>query len=77
MYIHIANPSLGPICPYEGCAAIFKSVPAEKGSWQEITEEAWDRIMAVNVKGLWLCMRAVVPEETNSVILEWVKKHIR
>jgi len=42
-------------------AAIFMSVPAEKGSWQEITEEAWDRIMAVNVKGLWLCSRAVVP----------------
>lgn len=42
-------------------AAIFMSVPAEKGGWQEITEEAWDRIMAVNVKGLWLCSRAVVP----------------
>jgi len=42
-------------------AAIFMSVPAEKGSWQDITEEAWDRIMAVNVKGLWLCSRAVVP----------------
>jgi len=42
-------------------AAIFMSVPAEKGSWQEITEEAWDRIMAVTVKGLWLCSRAVVP----------------
>ena len=42
-------------------AAIFMSVPAEKGSWQEITEEAWDRIMAVNVKGLWLSSRAVVP----------------
>jgi 3-oxoacyl-[acyl-carrier protein] reductase len=42
-------------------AAIFMSVPAEKGNWQEITEEAWDRIMAVNVKGLWLCSRAVVP----------------
>jgi 3-oxoacyl-[acyl-carrier protein] reductase len=42
-------------------AAIFLSVPAEKGGWQEITEEAWDRIMAVNVKGLWLCSRAVVP----------------
>jgi NAD(P)-dependent dehydrogenase (short-subunit alcohol dehydrogenase family) len=42
-------------------AAIFMSVPAEKGGWQEITEEAWDRIMAVNVKGLWLASRAVVP----------------
>ncbi|MGZ8484353.1 MAG: SDR family NAD(P)-dependent oxidoreductase, partial [Candidatus Binatia bacterium] len=36
-------------------AAIFMSVPAEKGSWQDITEEAWDRIMAVNVKGTFLC----------------------
>ena len=42
-------------------AAIFMSVPAEKGDWQEITEEEWDRIMAVNVKGLWLCSKAVVP----------------
>lgn len=42
-------------------AAIFMSVPAEKGSWLEISEEAWDRIMAVNVKGLWLCSRAVIP----------------
>jgi NAD(P)-dependent dehydrogenase (short-subunit alcohol dehydrogenase family) len=42
-------------------AAIFMSVPAEKGGWQEITEEAWDRIMAVNVKGLWLASKAVVP----------------
>ena len=42
-------------------AAIFMSVPAEKGSFQTITEAEWDRIMAVNVKGLWLCARAVVP----------------
>ena len=42
-------------------AAIFMSVPAEKGTWMEVTEEAWDRIMAVNVKGLWLCSKAVVP----------------
>ena len=42
-------------------AAIFMSVPAEKGSWQTITEAEWDRMMAVNVKGLWLCAKAVVP----------------
>jgi 3-oxoacyl-[acyl-carrier protein] reductase len=42
-------------------AAIFMSVPAEKGSFQTITETEWDRIMAVNVKGLWLCAKAVVP----------------
>ena len=27
----------------------------------DISEETWDRIMAVNVKGLWLSSRAVVP----------------
>ncbi|HEY1268725.1 MAG TPA: SDR family oxidoreductase [Candidatus Binatia bacterium] len=42
-------------------AAIFMSVPAEKGRWQDIPEEAWDRMFAVNVKGLWLASRAVVP----------------
>jgi NAD(P)-dependent dehydrogenase (short-subunit alcohol dehydrogenase family) len=26
-----------------------------------IGEEVWDRVMAVNVKGLWLCCKAVVP----------------
>jgi 3-oxoacyl-[acyl-carrier protein] reductase len=33
----------------------------ESRAGSEITEEAWDRIMAVNVKGLWLCSKAVVP----------------
>jgi 3-oxoacyl-[acyl-carrier protein] reductase len=42
-------------------AAIFMSVPASKGGWQEIDEQEWDRVMTVNVKGLWLCSRAVVP----------------
>jgi 3-oxoacyl-[acyl-carrier protein] reductase len=42
-------------------AAVFMSVPAERGSFQTITETEWDKIMAVNVKGLWLCAKAVVP----------------
>jgi 3-oxoacyl-[acyl-carrier protein] reductase len=42
-------------------AAIFLSVPLERGGWQDISEPEWDRVMAVNVKGLWLCSRAVVP----------------
>ncbi len=60
----MAKKTLGAFGQIDGLinnAAIFMSVPAEKGTWQEITEEAWDRIMAVNVKGLWLCSRAVVP----------------
>jgi 3-oxoacyl-[acyl-carrier protein] reductase len=42
-------------------AAVFMSVPVLKGGFQEISEQEWDRVMAVNVKGVWLCARAVVP----------------
>ena len=42
-------------------AAVFMSVPVTRSGFQEIREEEWDRVMAVNVKGLWLCSRAVVP----------------
>src|SRR5918911_5477900 len=30
-------------------------------SFAEISEAEWDRVMAVNVKGVWLCCTAVVP----------------
>ena len=42
-------------------AAIFLSVPLERGGVHDIREEEWDRVMAVNVKGVWLCTRAVLP----------------
>ena len=29
--------------------------------FEQITEVEWDRVMAVNVKGLWLCCKAVIP----------------
>jgi len=29
--------------------------------FEQITEEEWDQVMAVNVKGMWLCCKAVVP----------------
>ena len=42
-------------------AAIFLSVPLQRGGAQDISEEEWDRVMAVNVKGVWLASRAVIP----------------
>jgi len=30
-------------------------------AWTEITEEEWDRVFAVNIKGYYLCARAVYP----------------
>lgn len=42
-------------------AAIFATVPMSRVGFQEISEEEWDRLMAVNVKGIWFCCRAVAP----------------
>ncbi len=40
-------------------AAIFYGLGARK--WDSWQPDEWDRILAVNVKGIWLCMKAVVP----------------
>ena len=31
------------------------------GPLSEIPEDEWDRVMAVNVKGIWQCTKAVLP----------------
>lgn len=40
-------------------AALFATLPIEMHD--EIAEDLWDKVMAVNVKGPWLCTRAAVP----------------
>jgi NAD(P)-dependent dehydrogenase (short-subunit alcohol dehydrogenase family) len=40
-------------------AAVFASLRG--GPMTDISVERWDRTMAVNVRGSWLCIRAVVP----------------
>jgi len=42
-------------------AAIFQRPAVTRGPFEQITVEEWDRVMAVNVKGIWNCVRAVVP----------------
>ena len=42
-------------------AAIFETVPMSRVGFMELSIEEWDRVMAVNLKGPWLCARAVVP----------------
>jgi len=37
-----------------------------EGSTVECTEEAFDKTFAVNVKGVWLCMKYAIPEITKS-----------
>ncbi len=41
------------------CAAIFGTV--RRAPFWELTEEEWDQLMAVNLRGMWLCSKAVFP----------------
>src|SRR5438093_387127 len=42
-------------------AAIFATVPMSRSPFDEIEIEEWDRMMAVNLRGMWLASRAAVP----------------
>lgn len=42
-------------------AAIFATVPMNRGRIEEISVEEWDSLMAVNLKGVFLACRAVLP----------------
>lgn len=42
-------------------AAVYQDL-GTKLPFDEITSEQWDRVMAVNVRGVWNCARAVFPE---------------
>jgi len=40
-------------------AAVYSTIV--KQPFEEITDEEWNRVLGVNVKGAWLCTRAVAP----------------
>jgi 3-oxoacyl-[acyl-carrier protein] reductase len=42
-------------------ASIFATIAISRVGFQEISEEEWDRVMSVNLKGVWLACRAVAP----------------
>jgi 3-oxoacyl-[acyl-carrier protein] reductase len=42
-------------------AAIFATIPMNRGRIETIAPAEWDRLMAVNLKGLFFCCRAVLP----------------
>jgi 3-oxoacyl-[acyl-carrier protein] reductase len=42
-------------------AAIFATVPMSRAGYAELSVEEWDRMMDVNLRGMWLMCRAFVP----------------
>ena len=53
--------SLGGVDILVNNAAMFETVPMSRVGFMEVSIEEWDRLMAVNLKGPWLCARAVFP----------------
>jgi 3-oxoacyl-[acyl-carrier protein] reductase len=42
-------------------AAMFATVPMSRAGYAELSVEEWDRMMAVNLRGVWLMARTFVP----------------
>jgi 3-oxoacyl-[acyl-carrier protein] reductase len=42
-------------------AAVFATIPMNRGTIDSIDPNEWDHMMAVNLKGLFFCCRAVLP----------------
>jgi 3-oxoacyl-[acyl-carrier protein] reductase len=42
-------------------AAMFATVPMSRAGYDELTVDEWDRMMAVNLRGIWLMARAFAP----------------
>jgi 3-oxoacyl-[acyl-carrier protein] reductase len=42
-------------------AAMFSVVPMSREGFDKLSEDEWDRMMAVNLRGVWLCCKAVAP----------------
>ncbi len=45
-------------------AAVYADLE-QKRPFDQISEAEWDKVMAVNVKGMWQCAKAVVPHMRN------------
>jgi len=59
--VEISADTFGTIDILVTNAAIFSTIPIARVSFAEIAPEEWDRVMEVNVKGVWLSCRAVAP----------------
>jgi NAD(P)-dependent dehydrogenase (short-subunit alcohol dehydrogenase family) len=55
-----ATEAFGTVDALVNNAAIYRGL-GTKLPFEQITCEAWDRIMTVNVRGVWQCTKAVVP----------------
>ena len=55
----VAEQAYGRIDALVNNAALYANLKG--GRFDAIDEAQWDRVMAVNIKGVWNCCRAIVP----------------
>jgi NAD(P)-dependent dehydrogenase (short-subunit alcohol dehydrogenase family) len=63
LMVETATIAFGGLHVIFNCAGIF---PAEDGGVTETPTDVWDRVMRVNLKGVWLCCRAALPAIESS-----------
>jgi NAD(P)-dependent dehydrogenase (short-subunit alcohol dehydrogenase family) len=61
--VSVATVAFGGLHVMFNCAGIF---PADDGGVSDTPSETWDRVMRVNLKGVWLCCRAGIPALESS-----------
>jgi len=44
------------------CAFNNAGIEGEQGSTADCTEQNWDRVLAIDLKGVWLCMKYEIPQ---------------
>jgi len=44
------------------CAFNNAGIEGETASLQDMSEETWDRVININMKGVWLCMKYEIPQ---------------
>jgi NAD(P)-dependent dehydrogenase (short-subunit alcohol dehydrogenase family) len=44
------------------CAFNNARIEGKRGNTHECTQEKWDRVVAINLTGVWLCMKAEIPQ---------------
>jgi 3-oxoacyl-[acyl-carrier protein] reductase len=57
--VEVTQKSFGTIDVLINNASLMSALP--RRSWLEIPVEEWDRVMAVNLRGMFLCCKAVFP----------------
>jgi 3-oxoacyl-[acyl-carrier protein] reductase len=59
--VRVALKKFGQLDILVNNAAIFATIPMNRGGIDTIDPAEWDRMMAVNLKGMFFCCRAVLP----------------